>query len=68
MAIEKHIAHLKISTEQLLPSSEAELHPVMDPEEERVVLSCLRPGGHTFHADDARNELIRRLADRGIGT
>lgn len=44
-----------------------EIHDVTDPAEQQVVLSCLRPGGKTYSEAEAREELKRRLAARGIG-
>lgn len=43
-----------------------DFHEVTDPEEEKVVFSCLRPGGQYYAGEQAREELKRRLAARGI--
>ncbi len=43
------------------------LHDITDPEEEKVVLSCLRPGGKVYNGDEAREVLARQFRARGIG-
>jgi hypothetical protein len=44
-----------------------EIHVVTDPEEEKVVLSCLTPGGKTFSGEQLKEEVTRRLRARGVG-
>ncbi|MGE5674910.1 MAG: hypothetical protein ACM3XM_13725 [Mycobacterium leprae] len=43
-----------------------EVHVVTDSEEEKVVLSCLTPGGKTFTGEQLKAEVQKRLRARGM--
>lgn len=46
------------------PAANEEVHEVTDLEEEKIVLSCLDPGGKTYTSDEARAEILRRRMAR----
>lgn len=49
------------------PLVNEKLHVVTDPEEEKVVMPYLTPGGQTLTGDKLKEEVARRLRDRGLG-
>lgn len=66
MASEKLITGQNAAKKAEAASPGQEYHDVTDPEEEKVVLSCLQPSGQYYAGNRALDELKKRLAARGI--
>jgi hypothetical protein len=68
-ALQDGVCRIRLTSGESLviyPAPKEEIYDVTDAHEREVVLSCMEPGGTVYSAGEAREELRRRLAAKGI--